>query len=66
MSTPDFDQLGRETPWPCEAWREAWDLLKDKLLWPSVLALAEGAFSYPVTSVQRFNSLVDVVEELRP
>jgi hypothetical protein len=45
MYEPDFDQLARETPWPCSEWEQAWHALPRADVWPTLVELVAHGFS---------------------
>lgn len=46
LAQPDFDALGRESLWPADEWRAAWNGIPapaDRAaLWPAIVVLGSG------------------------
>jgi hypothetical protein len=62
MTTPpDFDDLGRKTPWNAGYWRVAWETLINKDLWPTLMELTAAANSWmgitsPLSAARALNN----------
>lgn len=58
---PDFERLGRATPWTADTWRAAWDTLYDKRNWPMVMDVVQhGIFNdNPISAADALNRITE-------